>query len=220
MNACVCGAEVNGIRLCGRCRAATAGRLQRMQALYRILAYALELPAAPPAYGRTRLVTAPMPVSGPVLDLRGPGGIVGILEDWRAGMHTERDWAPPAVRGDIETRVGHAASGLLNSLYWISNEWAEAGTFATEVRRLDEAALAAICPPDTPLERGERLGPCPAETGPGAVCGAVLRYYRTEAKTVTCPWCGVVYPPSSWADLKTWMDHDQHGQEEELLAAG
>lgn len=212
---CVCRTELNGIRLCGRCRAATAGRLQRMPALYRLLAYSLELPAAPTAYGRVRLVEAPLPVSGPVLDLRGPGGMVGLLEDWRAGMHAEHVWAPPAVSGDIEARVGHAASSLLGNLYWIASEWDQAPTFATEVRRLDEAALAIICPPDIPLERGERLGPCPAETSTGALCGAMLRYYRSSGTDVTCPWCHVVYPPDSWADLKAWIDHD----EEELLAA-
>lgn len=219
MNTCACNVALESGHLCGRCRAATAGRLTRSHALYRLLAAELQPAAGGPAsFGRVRLAEAPLPVSERVLNLRGPGGMVGVLERWRETMQADRSWGAPAISGDIETRVARAARGLALNLDWIADSWPKAGQFATEVRDLDEEALAIVCPPDTDtLERGKRLGPCPAETGTGAVCGAVLRYYRVSSpRRVTCPWCEVVYPPHSWADLKAYIDHD----EREVLLAG
>ncbi|MFD9306115.1 hypothetical protein ACFWCB_26260 [Streptomyces sp. NPDC060048] len=190
-----------------------------MPALYRLLEPELQPMAAAPSYGRVRLVEAPLPVSAVVLTLRGPGGIVGVLEDWWAAMKASAAGSAPVISGSIEERVASAATALRFHLDYIVT-WAQAASLATEIRQLDEQALAVICPPDT-RERGERLGPCPAETGTGAVCGAVLRYYRgSSPKRVTCPWCAVVYPPDSWADLKAWIDHDEHAQEDEQLLAG
>ncbi|MCP3758193.1 hypothetical protein [Streptomyces sp. TBY4] len=214
MNLCVCRTELTDGYLCARCRAATHGRLLRIPSLYRLLEPELQPTAAAPSYGRVRLVEAPMPVSAEVLTMRGPGGIVGVLEDWWAAMQASRAGSAPVISGTVEQRVGTAAGRLAFHLDFVV-DWAEAGSLATEIRRLDERALAIVCPPDT-REHGERLGPCPAETGTGAVCGAVLRYYRgSSPKKVTCPWCEVVYPPHSWADLKAWIDHD-----EEVLLAG
>ncbi|MGP3686511.1 hypothetical protein ACTVZO_17695 [Streptomyces sp. IBSNAI002] len=148
-----------------------------------------------------------------VLTLRGPGGIVGVLEDWWAAMQASRVGSAPVITGTIEDRVTTAAARLGFHLDYIAT-WTMAGSLATEIRQLDEQALAIICPPDT-REHGTRLGPCPAENPDGTVCGAVLRHYRSSTG-ITCPWCAVAYPPSTWADLKTWMDHDE--QQEVLLA--
>jgi hypothetical protein len=223
MTTCVCRRELAADEtLCHRCRAATHGRLRRMSALYRLLEPELQPSAGAPTYGRVGLVEAPLPVSLRVLTLRGPGGIVGVLEGWWTKMQASRAGSAPAIRGTIEERVGTAAARLGFHLDYIAT-WTEGGTLATEIRRLDEQALEIVCPADT-RERGERLGPCPAETSGGARCGAVLRYYRAYSpKTITCPWCTATYRPTDWADLKAWMDHDeQHDQEEEelLLAAG
>lgn len=214
MTLCVCRTELADGHLCDRCRAATAGRLTRVPALYRLLAAELQPAAGPASFGRVRLVEAPLPVSERVLTLRGPGGIVGVLEGWREAMQDARGWGAPAVSGDIETRVTRAARGLALNLDWIADSWPEAGTLAAELRHLDDQALAIVCPHDT-RERGTRLGPCPAQDTAGTVCGTELRRYPSQ-RTITCSWCCAEYPPSSWADLKAWIDHD----EQEVLLAG
>ncbi|MGW2580820.1 hypothetical protein ACWCYZ_05685 [Streptomyces virginiae] len=217
MTTCICRRALAADEtLCHRCRAATLGRLRRMSALYRLLEPELQPSAGASSYGRVALVEAPLPVSLRVLTLRGPGGIVGVLEKWWAAMQASRCGSAPAISGTIEERVGTAASSLAFHLDYIVT-WAQAGSLVTEIRQLDEEALAIVAPADT-REHGKRLGPCPAETSTGTLCGAVLRYYRDYSpKTVTCPWCATVYPPDSWADLKAWMEHDQ--EEGELLAA-
>ncbi|MFZ3494605.1 hypothetical protein ACODT5_15500 [Streptomyces sp. 5.8] len=214
MTTCVCQTELTSGHLCSRCRAATAGRLTRIPALYRLLAAELQPAAGPASFGRVRLVEAPLPVSADVLTMRGPGGIVGVLEDWWTAMQASRAGSAPVISGTFEQRVSNAAARLAFHLDYIV-DWAQAGSFATEIRQLDERALTIVCPPDT-SERGERLGPCPAEYDDGSRCGAVLRYYRGNVHGVTCPWCAVVYPPASWADLRAWIDHD----EREVLLAG
>lgn len=215
MTLCVCQTELESGHLCNRCRAATAGRLTRIPALYRLLAAELHPSVGGIAtFGRVRLAEAPMPLSERVLTLRGPGGIVGILETWRAAMQASRKWGPPAVSGDIETRVRRAARGLDHNLDWIADEWPKAGAFATALRSLDDEALHIVCPTDT-RDQGMRLGPCPAEGLTGTVCGATLRHYPGQ-KSVICRWCEHVYPSDSWARLKAWIDHD----EQEVLLAG
>ncbi|WP_030387051.1 hypothetical protein [Streptomyces sp. NRRL S-241] len=218
MNTCVCRRELAADEtLCQRCRSATHGRLRRVPALYRLLEPELHPAAGAPTYGRVGLVEAPLPVSLRVLTLRGPGGIVGVLEGWWTKMQASRAGSAPVISGTIEDRVRTAAARLAFHLDYIVT-WQEGSSLATAIRELDEQALNIVCPADT-REHGERLGPCPSETSPGVLCGAVLRYYRDlSPRAVTCPWCAVVYPPDSWADLKEWMDHDR--QQEVLLAAG
>ncbi|MFD3777332.1 hypothetical protein [Streptomyces sp. NPDC058612] len=217
MSTCVCHTPLDAGHLCARCRAATAGRLTRIPILYRLLEPALHPAAAPPSYGRVRLVEAPLPVSLRVLSLRGPGGIVGILEEWRCAMQAARGWGRPALAGSIESRVHRAARGLEQNLAWIADSWAQAGLLATVLRRLDDEVTGIVCPPDTlTFERGTLLGPCPATTAPDTLCGATLRHYRSTG--VTCRWCGTAYPSESWMDLKTWMDEDEQDDREALLA--
>lgn len=216
MNTCLCHAELHDGYLCTRCRSATAGRLRRLPALYRLLQPELQPAAAAPSYGRVGLVEAPLPVSSRVLTLRGPGGIVGILEDWWSAMQASRSGSAPVITGTYDDRAAAAAQRLIFHLDYVAS-WDQAPQFAAEIRRLDEEALDIVCPHDT-RERGTRLGPCPAEHSDGTVCGAVLRHYRSSLRRVTCPWCGVVYPPDSWARLKAWIDHDREQEDQELLA--
>ncbi|WP_405710045.1 hypothetical protein OG264_16000 [Streptomyces xanthophaeus] len=215
MTTCTCGTGLAREYLCPRCRASTAGRLTRLPALYRLLEPELQPSASAPSYGRTSLVEAPMPVSCEVLTLRGPGGIVGVLEDWWAAMQASRAGSPPVISGTYEDRVQTAARRLVFHLDYIV-DWEQAGSLATEIRHLDEAALAIVCPRDTTAQ-GTRIGPCPAATTIGTLCGATLRL-MPGATTVTCPWCEVTYPPSSWTELRAWMDHDQ--EQEEVLLTG
>ncbi|WKV74239.1 hypothetical protein AW27_023645 [Streptomyces sp. PCS3-D2] len=208
MNVCLCRTELQDGHLCTRCRNATAGRLRRLPVLYRLLQPELQPAAGSPSYGRVRLVEAPMPAMGLVLSLRGPGGIVSVLEDWWSAMQASRCGSAPVITGTYDERAIRAAKQLTFHLDYVA-EWEQGTQLAREIRSLDETAMDIVCPHDT-LERGTLLGPCPAEQVDGTVCGATLRHYRSSMRRVTCPWCSSVYPMHSWARLKAWIDHDEH----------
>lgn len=201
MNTCLaCDRELfgdaAGHQLCPGCARATGERLDRLPALYRALAAFLAPTGRRPETGSSRPAEAPLPVHEHVLDLRGPGGIVGVLEDWRAALHADLEWSPPAVRGTIEARVTRAVRGLRDNLPWIAETWPEAGTFATELRNLHAAVLSIVNPPEHTL----RVGTCPAVFVDGAHCGAVLRT-TPGADTITCNWCDATWPPDTWLTL-------------------
>ncbi|MDH2392342.1 hypothetical protein QCN29_26905 [Streptomyces sp. HNM0663] len=184
-----------------------------MPRLYEALAAFLQPGARGSArYGRTQSVDAALPVSEPVLSLRGLGGIVGVLEDWRSAMQADRGWSEPAVSGTVERRIAVAARALSMNLDWIAASWPMAGAFAEEIRDLERDVASIVSPPD-PAERGRRLGTCPAVDLSGNVCGAMLRHYPGE-KTVTCWWCGCVFPPAAWMELKGLMDEDEKAEAE------
>ncbi|WP_263170652.1 hypothetical protein [Streptomyces sp. SCSIO ZS0520] len=183
--------------LCEGCTAASARRLARLPGLYDALAAYLHPSGRRPELGRTRAAEAPLPVAEAPLSLRGPGGIVGVLEDWRAAMQADRGWGPPAVeRASVERRVQVAARALGHNLDWIAGQWPAAGQFAAEMRDLERQVLSVVDPPEPTM----RLGTCPAEYEDGTVCGAVLRVPRGTA-TVECRWCGTPYPESTWLSL-------------------
>ncbi len=194
--------------LCSGCTLATARRLDRMPRLYGALAAFLHRSARGPAqYGRTQAVDAPLPAYEPALTLRGPGGIVGILEDWRTAMQADRGWTEPDCTGLTERRVIRAARALAMNLDWIASSWPAAGAFAEEIRDLERDVASIVNPPE-PAQRGRRIGACPAVYPSGTICGAVLRHYPGEA-SVTCRWCGCVFPPATWMGLKDLMAEDE-----------
>lgn len=200
----LCGRELHAearAYLCPGCTRATLERLDRMAPLYVALAAFLQPTARRPEFGSARPVEAPLPASEPVLNLRGPGGMVGVLEDWRSAMQADRGWGQPAISGDTGKRVATAARGLALNLEWIASSWPAAGTFAAEIRSLEGDVLSVIGPPE---DRGTRMGNCPAAYD-GVICGAVLRLPPGGA-VATCRWCGASYPPASWARLRLAQD--------------
>ncbi|MDV5147204.1 hypothetical protein R1T08_24255 [Streptomyces sp. SBC-4] len=194
--------------LCARCARVLTEQLRRMPTLYRALA-AFLTPAARGAQhgGHAQAMDGALPVSEHVLVLRGPGGIVGILEDWRSAMHAARRWPAPALTVGIPHRVTAAAAALAYSVNWVARCWPEAGQFAQEIRDV-HAAAASVVHPQLAEERGTRLGKCPAVDPSGAICGAVLRHYPGE-RAVTCRWCGTVYEPHEWKQLREWIDFEE-----------
>jgi LSD1 subclass zinc finger protein len=195
----LCERELHGSAqayLCSGCTRATGERLDRMPRLYVALAAFLQPGGRRPELGRARGAEAPLPVSEPVLNLRGPGGIVGILEDWRSAMQADRGWGPPAVTGTTEERVRTAARGLSLNLEWIASSWPMAGAFAEEIRNLERSVLSVV----DPSERTRRLGNCIELMANGSQCGAVLRVAH-GATEVRCAWCGAVWPPETWTTL-------------------
>ncbi|MGI3230589.1 hypothetical protein ACRJ4B_49895 [Streptomyces sp. GTA36] len=201
MNLCgLCGANKVSGYLCPGCALGTTERLDRMPRLYAGLAAFLQPGGRRPELGRSRPAEAPLSASEPVMNLRGPGGIVGILEDWRSAMQVDRGWGEPLVRGDIERRIVVAARALSINIEWISEGWEMAGPMAEEVRRLELDVIAIVNPRD-PAERPQRLGPCPKVLDAvGTGCGAVL-LRRPGQTLVQCSWCGASWLPSRWLAL-------------------
>ncbi|MFF0426892.1 hypothetical protein ACFYUJ_21070 [Streptomyces sp. NPDC004520] len=208
MNTCgMCETFVEHSYLCPGCTRALADRLQHMLRLYNTLEPFLTPSVARElSGGRTGRAEAPLPVVESVLTLRGPGGIVGILEDWRAALHSARRWNPPAPAVGIPNRVALASTALLHSIDWISACWPEAGDLAHEMRDLERDVATITGAVERPT--GTRLGPCPAQHDDGSLCGAILRL-TPGATVVTCQWCGQTYPPATWTDLHTLITHDQ-----------
>lgn len=192
-----CDRELEHGYLCGGCALATARTLDRMPRLYGALAAFLHPGGRRPELGRSRPAEAPLPISEPAFNLRGPGGIVGVLEDWRSAMQADRGWGQPVIEGTVERRIFRAARGLSQNLEWIAASWPMAGAFAEEIRGLERDGISIVNPP----ERSLRLGNCPAVYEDGVVCGAVLRVTAGTAK-VECRWCSTVYPPDTWLELR------------------
>jgi hypothetical protein len=197
--------------LCSACTRTLAEQLLRMPVLYRALAAFLPPAARGTQHGSHGLaVEAPLPVSEHVLDLRGPGGMVGILEQQRAALHVARGWEEPVLGVGILNRVTLAAGALAHSLDWAAESWPDAGDFARTIRDLHGSA-ASVVHPRLVGERGTRLGMCPqlvSEDEAEGVCGAVLRHYPGE-RAVTCRWCGTVYEPHAWTALREWIDYEE-----------
>lgn len=204
MNACgLCERELEHGYLCPGCTRTTTDRLDRMPRLWSALEAFLAPGAGAPQYGRTRAAEAPLPVRENVLSLRAAGGIVGVLEDWRAAMQADRGWGPPVIPAAVDRRVAVAARGLSMNMDWIAAEWPQAAQFAVEIRALERDVLTIVDPEDPDerrRRRGTRIGYCVALPD-GAVCGAVLRAYPGEA-TLTCHWCGTTYGPEHYLMLK------------------
>lgn len=198
----LCERELHGDRaaayLCGGCTRATAERLGRMPRAYRALAAFLQPSVSRPETGGTRPCEAPLPVSEPVLGLRGPGGIVGVLEDWRAAVFEARGWGRPVVRGTVEDRVYRAAGDLRLGVPWVARYWGPAGDLAREVRELERDVLSIVDPADS-RDQVRRLGYCPVETVEGR-CGAVVSL-RPGLSVARCEWCGAAWAPGRWVEL-------------------
>ncbi|MDT0270284.1 hypothetical protein RM844_28835 [Streptomyces sp. DSM 44915] len=196
----LCDRDLAGDRaehhLCAGCTRATTERLARLPALHTVLAAFLAPAGRPADAGGTRPAEAPLPVDETVLTLRGPGAIIGVLEDWRAALHTDLEWEPPRITGTITDRVTAAANGLAVNLPWIAEAWPAAGDFAREIRDLEHAAMSIV----DPAPRRRRLGCCLALTGAGTPCGAVV-HVTEGATTARCPWCGTHWPPDTWGTL-------------------
>lgn len=133
--------------------------------------------------------------------IRGPGGIVGVLEDWRTALHSDRGWTVPVVPAGIEPRVRTAVKALTVNLPWIAAEWPVAGEFATEIRNLYRDVTSITAPAEHP---GVRVGYCPAVYD-GVLCGAALRLPR-GTDTITCAWCRAEYPQRLWMWLRGVQD--------------
>ncbi|MFD9905614.1 hypothetical protein [Streptomyces sp. NPDC059063] len=196
MSTCgLCERDLEHGYLCPGDARALAKRLDSAPRWYEGLAAFLQPAVTGPAVGSRPRAEAPLPLAEPAFVLRGPGGIVGVLEDWRAAMQADRGWGTPVITGDTARRIAVAARALSINLDWITASWPIAGALAEEVRDLERSVRSIVAPTD-PAERLVRMGPCPnvvdAQDGR---CGAVLLRRPNEA-TITCRWCTTTWPPS------------------------
>ncbi|WP_327703612.1 hypothetical protein OG530_19170 [Streptomyces decoyicus] len=201
MNACeLCGRPPGEATpyLCEGCARSTTARLDRMGTLYAALEPFLGPAGRRGRTGHGGKTEAPLPVEERVLTLRGPGGMAGVLEDWRAAMQRDRGWGPPAVGGTLDHRVVAAARGLSMNMDWVASSWPLAGTFAEEMRDLERSVESIVDPVD-PQERPRRLGYCPTKVD-GVLCGAVIRLFHGQG-SATCQWCGTEWGPTRWLEL-------------------
>lgn len=192
-------------QLCAACANQLRQNLTDLPGLYTLLAAWLQPGSRKPEYGSSSSVEAPLPVREAVLNLRGPGGIVGVLEDWHSAICDSRGFTAPSHAGDTTTRIARAVDALQGNLTWISITWTLGNDLAQELRRLEIECLAIIDPPE---HTGTTLGPCPADLGNDTACGAILRV-PPGAVEVRCRACGHHWPPSTWRAMREWMDYDR-----------
>ncbi|MEW1551545.1 hypothetical protein [Streptomyces tsukubensis] len=185
--------------LCRHCTLTLREHLDALPGLYADLEDHLA-PRATTSTGRTVPGSA-LPVAEPVLTLRGPGGIVGVLEDWLTAVHDARHLTPPLRQGSIEDRIDTAASRLVRQLPWIALSWPQAADLADEIRGLVRDIVRITDPPSEPPSTP--LGPCQAITASG-ICGSPLRLSSGD-KAAACSWCGSTWPPATWIDLRAWQ---------------
>ncbi|EGX60128.1 hypothetical protein SZN_09406 [Streptomyces zinciresistens K42] len=206
-------------RLCPDCARTTLGRLAQLPRLWATLEAWLSPgtagPAGPAQYGgRTRMAEAPMPLNQEVLDLRGPGGIIGVLEDWREAIHSERHLPVPARTGSLWYRLTRASAGLQDQVHFIVL-WEQGGQLALEVRHLVDRVRAVVQPGRALDEPPEPtfLGYCIAVDEGGIICGR--RLWADLRRTVQCGWCLCQYPPDTWLALRRFQpgNHPPPGEQ-------
>ncbi len=187
----LCERDIEHGYLCERDTLALAGRLERLPALFaELAAHLVPRRSGPAEYVSSGPAGPRSPLNEDVIDLR-QGGIVLVLESWRADVQRVR-WpqhgAPP-TEGGMGRRVVVACRWLGMELEWIAAEYPAAGDLAREVREMEGAALSIVgeAPP-----RPQRLGTCVAVDGEGVVCGAVISRLPGQGR-VPCRWCGYVY---------------------------
>jgi len=196
-----CGTQQDGdAYLCPACAAAARQQLAALPHLYRSLAEELvalgsNWPRGNGGHG-TRS-EAPMPLAEEPLVLRANGGMVSILESWRAALHDDRGWAPPRLAPGVEPRLHAAVKALTEQLPWIAASWPAAGDFAQEIADLYRSVTSITSPTERP---GVRLGFCPAVYD-GVECRAVLRV-PPGATSITCRFCEAEYPARLWGWLR------------------
>lgn len=162
------------------CQERLADNLNALPGLYRKLADVLT-PGQRGGWGRTGTRTAPLPVNVDVLDLRGWGGIEGLLTSWERDVRETLGWEPVSECGTVEATVDQAAGFLALQLPWICEEHPAVREFAEEVGAVTAHARRLVT--------GEKP---PRRIPVRCACGQVLRI-TLDTPGYRCPDCNVQY---------------------------
>lgn len=205
--------------LCPSCTRTTHDRLTRLPRLWASLESWLTPGTTGSAQygGRVRLAEAPLPLDSEVLDLIAEGGIVGVLEDWRAAVYETRGWDQPPRAASLANRVWIAAGDLDHHLDWISRWYAGEG-FGWDIRRLFQR-IHRVVQPGHELDRPRPtfLGHCIAVDPSSVICGAKI--YADMRTVVRCEWCLCPYPPERWLALRHFQPGGQAAADDQEPAA-
>lgn len=165
------------------CRDRIRENIDALPQLYRDLAEMLT-PGRRGSDGRSATRSAPIPCSLEVLDLRGRGGIEGVLASWNADLCEREGWQ---VRdyGSVDTAVRAHAAQLSMNLALICDEHPAVREFADEIRQIAGQARRLVTG-EKPPRRIPVTCPCGQTLRvtldtPGAKCGSCgTQYGHTE----------------------------------------
>lgn len=200
---CLICARQDDWRVCTRCVSAVEDRIKSLRVYYRKLADYLAPGSAgggqPVSGGSTE---APLPVRVEVLNLRGPGGIVGVLagheDDWRAWL----GWTRRPFRGDMEQTLDGTVTFLERNWTWCADKHPAPEVFAQDVRYLvDTCRLHTEGRSDVRV-----IGECPVQVvnGTTGVCGAKL-FAAPYLKVIRCFKCRTEWEEKDWLKLARMM---------------
>lgn len=161
------------------CQAHIAENIDALPSLYAALAEYLA-PGRRGGDGRSGTRTAPLPCSLEVLDLRGRGGIEGILTSWEASTRELLGWAPAEPR-NVGQAVECAAEFLRLNLTWICDNHPAIDDMAREA-----SALRRQCERQITGEKPER------RIAVACHCGGTLHVTLSTPGT-RCVGCGQQY---------------------------
>lgn len=198
-----CQGDADGNQLCGRCTDRLLGRLWDLPGLYEALEEHLE-PGASGMGGsrRTQGPEASLPAVEDVLSQRGPGGMLGFLEDWAAALWSDMGQGERPVSGTFEERLASAIGTIRFNILFVTERWPVAGDLSREIREVHAAAESVVAPKPKAI----RAGLCSTPVGDGGECGASLKYHPGDTE-ITCAWCRTVYTPTDWLPLYQSLNH-------------
>ncbi|MGH4028509.1 hypothetical protein ACQB60_06185 [Actinomycetota bacterium Odt1-20B] len=164
------------------CRERINEHLTELPRLYRNLEDVLQ-PGRHGGDGRTATRAAPLPRNAAALDLRGSGGIEGVLASWAADLCEREDW-PLHRYGNVQAAVDGYAELLRLNLTVICDEHPAVREFAHELRRLVGRARWLLPDEQEPI----RFAVCCSTPG----CAGVLKV-TPAAAGARCNRCSTQY---------------------------
>ncbi|MFG3660267.1 hypothetical protein [Streptomyces sp. NPDC047706] len=170
------------------CRQHMADALRELPALYRELAATL-VPGRRGGDGRTGTRTAPIPCNLDSLDLRGRGGIEGVVGGWARDLCEREQWDIPAYQS-VAAIVDWACGVLLANLPWICDKHDAVKEIAQELAQITGQARRIVTGEKPPI----RI-PVACDG-----CGHILRV-SLDMDGIRCPRCQQQYDHAGMLNL-------------------
>jgi hypothetical protein len=161
------------------CREQMADALRELPGLYRQLGDALT-PGRRGGDGRTGTRTAPLPCNLDSLDLRGRGGIEGVVGGWARDLCEREQWDVPDYQS-VQAVVDWSCAILHANLGMICDEHEAVKEIADELRQISGQARRIVT--------GEKP---PRRVPVQCTCGWTLRI-TLDTAGVRCPACETSY---------------------------